>query len=92
MTDEELRLEQLRLAVNKACGFPNYYPLDENVMREAEETLTDTQRPKYVTALVTVARRLPKGSIRHITDSDFVVIHASRSQRAEAFLMVKKIK
>jgi hypothetical protein len=85
--------EQINIAIAGACGwahpsvkpyaFPNYSN-DLNAMHEAEETLDLQKAGVFAEQLrVTVYRttRLP-----HVDSGSFAHVHATASQRAEAFL------
>ena len=92
--------EQQRIAIAEACGkwhsgwpheymnqadrlrhIPNYLN-DLNAMHEAEKVLTDDQWPIYRDEI----RLVVLGPIRMVSDWCKSDIHATASQRAEAFL------
>ena len=91
--------EQQRIAIAEACGWtikhkglwvealqkyaciPDYLN-DLNAMHEVEKVLTDEQWPKYREELRTVVL----GGIRLVSQYCKADLHATASQRAEAFL------
>jgi hypothetical protein len=92
--------EQQRVAIAEVCGkwhsgwpheyinqadrlrhIPNY-PFDLNAMHEVEQVLTDDQWPIYRDEI----RLVVLGPIRMVSDWCKSDIHATASQRAEAFL------
>jgi len=77
----EMTPDQQRIAIAEACG-RDLDPNDLNAMHEVEKTLKEKQRSKYSLALAHVLDTAP-----NVDWADqFLNIHATAAQRAEAFL------